>query len=1626
MFFLQVLIDSPIFTLPIDLLLTVFVNTPMNMQPSNQPLRQTEHLELRPKAQGLYDPQNEHDACGVGFVAHIKGKKTHDIINQGLKILENLDHRGAVGADPLMGDGSGILIQIPDELYRQEMKKQGVILPPFGEYGVGMVFLPKENASRLACEQELERTVRLEGQTVLGWRDVPINQEMPMSPTVKKTEPIIRQIFIARGREIMTTDALERKLYVIRKTGSHAIQDLRLKHGKEYFVASMSARTVVYKGLLLATQVGVYYNDLQDKRTVSALALVHQRFSTNTFPAWELAHPYRMIAHNGEINTVKGNVNWINARTGAISSPVLGDDLEKLWPLIYPGQSDTASFDNCLELLTMAGYPLTQAMMMMIPEAWEQHTLMDENRRAFYEYYAAMMEPWDGPAAIAFTDGRQIGATLDRNGLRPARYYVTDDDLVIMASEAGVLPIAENKIVQKWRLQPGKMFLIDMEQGRIIDDLELKDSVAKAKPYKSWIDAVRVKLDEVDATDKDIREEKQRIRPSAKLLDRQQAFAYTQEDLKYLMAPMAQNGEEAIGSMGNDSPLAVLSDRNKPLYNYFKQLFAQVTNPPIDPIRENLVMSLVSFVGPKPNLLDTNNINPPMRLEVSQPILDFDDIAKIRHIEHYTHSKFRSHELDICYPSAWGKAGIEARIASLCAEAIDAVRSGFNILIISDRQVDSQHVPIPALLATSAIHQHLVEKGLRTSTGLVVETGSAREVHHFALLAGYGAEAIHPYLAMETLADIAKGLSGDLSPEKAIKNFVKAIGKGLQKVMSKMGISTYMSYTGSQIFEAIGLNEDLIDRYFKGTSSNVSGIGIFEVAEEALRMHQQAFGNDPVLSEMLDAGGEYAFRIRGESHMWTPDSIAKLQHSTRLGSDQGYQTYKEYANLINDQSKRLMTLRGLFEFKVDPTKAISLDEVESAKEIVKRFATGAMSLGSISTEAHTTLAIAMNRIGGKSNTGEGGEDPKRYQNELKGIAIKKGETLSDILGKDVVEARIPLEEGDSLRSKIKQVASGRFGVTAEYLRSADQLQIKMAQGAKPGEGGQLPGGKVSDYIGKLRFSIPGVGLISPPPHHDIYSIEDLAQLIHDLKNVNPAADVSVKLVSEFGVGTVAAGVAKAKSDHVVIAGHDGGTGASPLSSIKHAGSPWELGLAETQQTLVLNQLRGRIRVQADGQMKTGRDVVIGALLGADEFGFATAPLVVQGCIMMRKCHLNTCPVGVATQDPELRKKFSGKPEHVVNFFFFIAEEVREIMAQLGIRRFDELIGRADLLDTRKGVEHWKAQGLDFSKIFALPDVPANVPRYQVSIQDHGLGSALDHILIDKSEPAIERGETVSFIVPIRNVNRTVGAMLSGELAQRYGHEGLPDDTIHIQFNGTAGQSFAAFLSKGMTFDLVGDANDYVGKGLSGGRVIVRAPHEFRGDAVNNIIVGNTVLYGAIIGEAFFNGVAGERFAVRNSGAIAVVEGTGDHGCEYMTGGTVVVLGKTGRNFAAGMSGGVAYVYDEDGLFEKRCNTSMVGLEKVASSTEQISKTPKSAWHAPVDVKEGGERLSDEQILKTLIERHFRYTGSERAKNLLADWDKMRGRFVKVLPTEYKRALGELWEKQEALQLKKDTAVAVMK
>jgi len=1370
--------------------------------------------------------------------------------------------------------------------------------------------------------------------------------------------------------------------------------------------------------MLLAHQVGEYYLDLHDDAMVSALAMVHQRFSTNTFPTWDLAHPFRFICHNGEINTLRGNFNWIRAREGAIASKVLGDDLPKLWPLIYDGQSDSASFDNALELLLMGGYSLPHAMMLMIPEAWAGNPLMDEDRRAFYEYHAALMEPWDGPAAMAFTNGRQIGATLDRNGLRPARFVVTDDDYVVMASEVGVLDIPEAKIVKKWRLQPGRMLLVDLDAGRIVDDDELKRTLATAKPYRDWIARCRLRLE-------DMPEPAPPTPSDVPLLDRQQAFGYTQEDVRIILTPMAKNGEEPIGSMGNDAALPVLSDRPKVFYNYFKQLFAQVTNPPIDPIREELVMSLVSFVGPRPNLLaldpaepETDDRSrrasdpptrrnavaagdgrPPMRLEVQQPILTPENMEKLRHIELFSGGAFRSIELDICYPAAWGGNGMEAALASLAAHAEDAIHQGFNIIVLSDRAVAADMLPIPALLATAAVHEHLVKQGLRTSTGLVVETGSAREVHHFALLAGYGAEAIHPYLALETLAALP-----DVDPKEAQKRYVKAICKGLYKVMSKMGISTYQSYCGAQIFEAVGLTKTFVDKYFTGTASTVEGIGLFEVAAEAQRLHELAFGDDPLLAGALDAGGEYMYRVRGEEHMWTPDTIAKLQHASRANS---YATYKEYAALVNDQGRKHKTLRGLFEFRTAERAPVPLDEVEPASVLVRRFATGAMSLGSISTEAHTTLAVAMNRIGGKSNTGEGGEDPMRYRGEMRAgkSIVRDGDTLAKIIGKDAVEQDIPLRAGDSLRSRIKQVASARFGVTAEYLASADQLQIKMAQGAKPGEGGQLPGHKVSEYIAQLRYSVPGVGLISPPPHHDIYSIEDLAQLIHDLKNANPQASISVKLVSEVGVGTVAAGVAKAKADHVTIAGHDGGTGASPESSIKHAGTPWELGLAETQQTLVLNRLRGRIAVQVDGQMKTGRDVAIGALLGADEFGFATAPLVVEGCIMMRKCHLNTCPVGVATQDPVLRKRFTGQPEHVVNYFFFVAEELREIMAQLGFRTLQEMIGRSDLLDMRKGIAHWKAKGLDFTRVFHQPPMPPEVARFHREEQDHGLARALDHQLITAAAPAIEKAQPVRLAYRIRNAHRSVGAMLSGVVARRHGHEGMPEDTLHVAFDGIAGQSFGAFLARGITFELKGATNDYVGKGLSGGRIVVYPDPACPAKPEENIVVGNTVMYGAIDGEAYYRGIAGERFCVRNSGATAVVEGTGDHGCEYMTGGTVVVLGRTGLNFAAGMSGGVAYVYDADGTFASRCNTSMVALGPVLAESDQHKAEKELVAAGKGRLLHAGR--ADEPILRELIERHLRFTGSTVALAMLDHWDASRAKFVKVFPNEYVRALSEM-------------------
>ncbi|MFZ3017482.1 MAG: glutamate synthase-related protein [Gallionella sp.] len=1534
--------------------------------------------------QGLYDPRQERDACGVGFVAHIKGKQSHDMVRQGLQILENLTHRGAVGADPLAGDGAGILIQIPDRFLREEMGWGNIQLPAAGDYGVGMMFLPRDAAARAACEQAIADKIAAEGQALLGWRDVPVDSA-GLGESVKKVEPLVRQVFIARGANCADQDAFERKLFVIRKTAEHAVRGL--KNGKGFYIPSLSSRTIVYKGMLLSDQVGKYYLDLQDERVASALALVHQRFSTNTFPTWDLAHPFRMIAHNGEINTVRGNVNWMTARHAAMSSDLLGEDLEKLWPLITEGQSDSACFDNALELLVAGGYSLPHAMMLLIPEAWAGNPLMDEERRAFYEYHAALMEPWDGPAAVAFTDGRMIGATLDRNGLRPARYLITDDDMVLMASEMGVLDIPQHKIVKKWRLQPGKMFLIDMQAGRIVDDVELKQQLSTAKPYRQWIEQSRYFLG-------DLPESKTENKLSASLLDTQQAFGYSQEDLKFILTPMVNAGEEPTGSMGVDAALPVLSNKNRSFYDYFQQLFAQVTNPPIDPIREEIVMSLTSFIGPKPNLLGIDETNPPLRLEVHQPVLSNDDIAKLKNIAKLTKNQYKSQVLDITYPAKDGAEGCAAAVQALCSAADQAVADGYNVLILSDRAVSAKRVAIPALVACAKVHHHLVNEGLRTSTGLVVDTGSAREVHHFALLAGYGAEAVCPWLVYETIAELK--LPANVDVKEAKKRFIKAIDKGLMKVMSKMGISTYQSYCGAQIFEAIGLNASFVAQYFTGTATQIEGIGLKEVAEEAVRTHSAAFGNDPVLANALDAGGEYAWRARGEEHMWTPDSIAKLQNATRTNN---FATYKEYAKLINEQSHKLKTLRGLFDIK-PVGKAVSLDEVEPAKSIVKRFVTGAMSLGSISTEAHTTLAIAMNRLGGKSNTGEGGEDATRFRK------LKAGEKLSDIIGKKRIERDFVMQEGDSLRSAIKQVASGRFGVTAEYLANADQIQIKMAQGAKPGEGGQLPGGKVSEYIAKLRFSVPGVGLISPPPHHDIYSIEDLAQLIHDLKNANPSASISVKLVSEIGVGTVAAGVSKAKADHIVVSGFDGGTGASPLSSIKHAGTPWELGLAEAQQTLVLNQLRGRIALQVDGQLKTGRDVLIGALLGADEFGFATAPLVVEGCIMMRKCHLNTCPVGVATQDPELRKKFTGQPEHVVNYFFFVAEEVRELMAQMGIRKFDDLVGRSDLLDVKQGIAHWKSQGLDFSRVFHQPDMPSSVARRHAELQDHELVKALDNTLIAKAQGALNDKKPVVIESRITNVNRTAGTMLSHEVAKRYGHTGLPTDSIQVKFTGTAGQSFGAFLTHGISFELRGEGNDYVGKGLCGGRIAIMPPGDSKLVASENIIAGNTVLYGATSGECYFSGVAGERFAVRNSGAVAVVEGLGDHGCEYMTGGMVIVLGQTGRNFAAGMSGGVAFVLDEDGAFKQRCNLSMVALEPVPAEVATLEPgevTPEG--HGRVHFNHLNK--ADEHVLREFIKNHWHHTGSARARAILDNWSQYLPKFVKVMPTEYRRALQEI-------------------
>ncbi|MCZ8184521.1 MAG: glutamate synthase large subunit [Beijerinckiaceae bacterium] len=1539
-----------------------------------------------PAAEGLYDPAHEKDSCGVGFVADIKNRKTHTIIEHGLKILENLDHRGAVGADPKAGDGCGMLVQIPHRFFREECAKLGFELPEPGHYAVGQYFLPQDAEARTKIEQIIEQTIVAEGQKVLGWRDVPVDNS-DLGESVKPTEPYHRQVFIGRGPDITDEESFERRLFILRKVVSHTLYLGQERAKASYYPVSVSCRTVTYKGMLLATQLGGYFKDLTDPRFESALALVHQRFSTNTFPTWQLAHPYRMVAHNGEINTLRGNVNWMAARQASVDSELYGIEIGKLWPISYEGQSDTACFDNALEFLVRGGYSLAHAVMMLVPEAWAGNPLMDEERRAFYEYHAALMEPWDGPAAIAFTDGRQIGGTLDRNGLRPARYYVTKDDLVVMASEMGVLPFPESEIVTKWRLQPGKMLLIDLEEGRIVSDEEVKASLAKANPYKEWLQRSQIVLEDLRPV------EPRASRTDVSLTDRQKAFGYTQEDTKLLMSPMAVTGQEAVGSMGTDTPPSVLSDKAKLLYTYFKQNFAQVTNPPIDPIREELVMSLVSFIGPRPNLFDLEGNARRKRLEVRQPILTNGDLEKIRCIGHFE-ERFDTKTLDITYPSQQGAKGMEAAVKLLCDRAEAAVHGGYNIIVLSDRMVGPDRIPVPALLATAAVHHHLIRKGLRTSVGLVIETGEAREVHHFACLAGYGAEAINPYLAFETLVAMKADMEfpDEVDETEIVKRYIKAVDKGLLKVMSKMGISTYQSYCGAQIFDAVGLSSELISRFFFGTATTIEGVGLAEIAEETVRRHREAFGNLPVLRKFLDVGGEYNLRQRGEDHVWTPDAVADLQHAVRLNAKDRFEAY---SNRIDEQENKYSTIRGLFRIrKAAETgrQPVSIDQVEPAVDIVKRFATGAMSFGSISREAHETLAKAMNAIGAKSNTGEGGEEASRFE---------------------------PLPDGspNPRRSAIKQVASGRFGVTTEYLVNSDVMQIKVAQGAKPGEGGQLPGHKVDATIAKVRHSTPGVGLISPPPHHDIYSIEDLAQLIFDLKNVNPKADVSVKLVSEVGVGTVAAGVAKARADHITISGYEGGTGASPLTSIKHAGSPWEMGLAETQQVLVRNRLRGRVALQVDGGLRTGRDVMIGALLGADEFGFSTAPLIAAGCIMMRKCHLNTCPVGVATQDPVLRKRFKGQPEHVINFFFFVAEEVRALMAEMGFTRFEELIGRSDLLDTREGVAHWKAKGLDFSRLFAQPDVPADVARKHAERQKHPIDDVLDRKLIAESREALEHHQPVRLSHGIRSVDRAAGAMLSGEIAMRYGHAGLPDDTIHVSLRGTAGQSFGAWLAAGVTLDLVGEANDYVGKGLSGGRLIIRPAEDAAIVPEKSIIVGNTVLYGAIAGECYFRGVAGERFAVRNSGAIAVVEGTGDHGCEYMTGGVVVVIGETGRNFAAGMSGGVAYVLDEDKSFRSRCNLSMVDLEPVEEEEVLLERDYHHGgdleFKGRIDIM-GDMSRHDEERLHQLIANHLRYTGSARAKHILDHWAEYRTKFVKVMPVEYRRALREM-EKARQLQ-----------
>ena len=1496
-----------------------------------------------PPKQGLYDPQFEHDACGLGFVVNMKGKKSHQMVTDALKILVNLDHRGACGCEANTGDGAGILIQIPHDFFVTEAARLGFELPAVGHYGVGQLFLPQVPGHREAVKAAFAKIVAAEGQALLGWRDVPVNNSS-LGKTAVGVEPFMVQAFVGRSASVKDEAAFERRLYIIRKLAEQQIHYANSVPGGDWlYISSLSARTLTYKGMLMSEQVEKYYDDLRNPAVTTAIALVHSRFSTNTFPSWDRAHPNRYIAHNGEINTLRGNVNWMKARQALFTSQIFGDEIKKILPVINTDGSDSAQFDNCVELLTLAGRELPHAMMMMIPEPWENHESMDPERRAFYEFHSCLMEPWDGPASMAFTDGKFIGACLDRNGLRPSRYYVTKDDVVIMASEAGVLPVEPERIAVKGRLQPGKMFLVDLEQGRIIADEELKRKYASAQPYQKWLDENHVLLEKlpeppnVHEADHD------------SILQRQQAFGYTFEDLRFIVGPMAQTGVQPLGSMGTDTPLAVLSEKPQLLYNYFKQLFAQVTNPPIDPIREEIITSTEIMVGGEGNMLEPTPESSRL-IKMHYPILTNEELEKLRHINR---PGFKSVTLPILFKAATGPEGLAGALDLIFAAADKAIVDGANIIVLSDRGVSATLAPIPALLAISGLHHHLIRSGTRTKIGLILESGEPREVHHFSVLIGYGCTAINPYLAFETIADLIREKQlAETDLKLAVKQYIKAAVKGVVKTMAKMGISTIQSYHGAQIFEAIGINSEVVNKYFTWTPTRIQGIGLAAIGREALARHQRAFPTVAVNSE-LDAGGQYQWRDGGEQHLFNPQTIHKLQTACRLGSEK---IYREYADIINDRAKTLCTLRGLLDFKF-AEKPLPIEEVESVESIVKRFKTGAMSYGSISQEAHETLAIAMNRLGGRSNTGEGGEDPERYV--------------------------WTNERGDSKNSAIKQVASGRFGVTSHYLVNAKELQIKMAQGAKPGEGGELPGKKVYPPIAKVRGTTAGVGLISPPPHHDIYSIEDLAELIHDLKNSNREARISVKLVAEVGVGTVAAGVAKAHADVVLISGHDGGTGASPLSSIKHAGGPWELGLAEAHQTLVLNGLRSRIYVETDGQLKTGRDVAVAALLGAEEFGFATAPLVVMGCIMMRVCHLNTCPVGVATQDPRLRKRFTGDADHVVNFMRFIAQELREIMAKLGFRKLEDMVGRTDKLIPWKAIAHWKASGLDITPILHQPDVGPEIGRFRSQGQDHGLEKSLDVTkLLDLCKPAIERGEKVLAELPIFNVNRVVGTIAGSEITKRHGPAGLPEDTVHLKFHGSAGQSFGAFIPKGMTLELEGDANDYFGKGMSGGKLIVYPPKGSTFASQENIIIGNVALYGATAGEIFVCGMAGERFAVRNSGVNAVVEAIGDHGCEYMTGGRVVILGKTGRNFAAGMSGGVAYVLDEAGDFHTRCNMELVGLEKL-EDTDEI------------------------EVVWKLIQRYQTYTKCQRAAKMLADWRAYVPKFVKVMPQDYKRVLTSL-------------------